>query len=106
MTGYMDSYPSYATEAWRVEFEETLAIDPSKLVNFVAQQPSARDSVEHYISACLERLTHTGIGKGDDQFITFWVHRGQAWEVAFPRRYYRWAGLWKITPSLFSRNVS
>jgi hypothetical protein len=92
MREYMRTYPSYLTETWRVEFEEMLDIDPAQLVTFVAEQPSTRKSVEQYISACLDRLIHTGIGRGNDQFVALWVYHGQAWEIAFPRRYHGWTG--------------
>ncbi|KAE9382162.1 hypothetical protein N431DRAFT_476817 [Stipitochalara longipes BDJ] len=93
MREYMGTYPCYATEIWKVEFEKMLDKDPAQLVTFVAEQPSTRKSVEQYITACLDSLYRTGIGKGDDQFVALWVHHGHVWEVAFPRWHYGWTSL-------------
>jgi hypothetical protein len=90
MREYMRTYPSYARETWREAFEKMLDTDPAQLVTFEAQQQSERKTVAQYISACLDRLIHTGIGRGNDKFVAFWVYDEQAWEITFPCSYHGW----------------
>ncbi|KAH8759540.1 hypothetical protein F5882DRAFT_479504 [Hyaloscypha sp. PMI_1271] len=93
MRAYLNTHPTYAQETWRVEFEQMLDTNPTRLGTFIAGLPRPkRKYMEKYISDCLEMLVHTGIGRGNDQFVALWVLNGQAWEVAFPHGYHEWTG--------------
>ncbi|KAF4628639.1 hypothetical protein G7Y89_g9512 [Cudoniella acicularis] len=93
MREYMRTFPSYASEPWREEFEDMLDKDPAKLVNFKMNNPLERKGIEQYVTNCLDGLFHTGIGsRGNDPFVAFWVYHNQPWEIAFPRQCHGWTG--------------
>lgn len=96
MRAYLRTHPTYAQETWRSEFEKLFNTSPSCLSKFIASlSRSERGDLERYISDCLDILIHTGVESKNEYFVALWVFSGQAWEVAFPRRYHAWAGFTK-----------